>query len=136
MSKDLSDTKDLSPEEAYEQLNSLLKEQLNVSLDEIIDNLSASVKAKSNEIAEQFFNIAPHGDYGLLLEDKKEMSNFIASEACLPQHWVLKAMVNDKNESTRFIFANDAVDDGKTFKGYVIVNSAGRILHSFAQAEE
>jgi len=136
MSKKLPDTKDLTPEEAYEQLNSLLKEQLNVSLDEIIDNLSLSVKAKATEIAEQFFNIAPHGDYSLLLEDKKDMADFIAGEACVPRHWVLKAMINDKNESTRFIFANDAVDDGKTFKGYVIVNSSGRILHSFAQAEE
>jgi len=136
MSENLLNKEDLTEEEAYEALNVLLKEQLNISLDDIIAALSEAVKSRAAEIAEQFFNIAPNGDYSLLLEDKKEMADFISSEAYAQEHWILKAMVNDKNQTTRFIFANDAVDDGKTFKGYVIVNSSGRILHAFGQAEE
>jgi len=122
--------------DSYDALNQILKEQLNISLDDMIDALTESVKSNSKELAGQFVNIAPKGDYSLLLEDKEKMAEFLATEASQPQYWIIKSMANDRNQSTRFVFSNDAVDDGTTFKGYVIVNAAGVIKHAFAQGEE
>jgi len=125
-----------SIEEKLSKLNSLLKEHLNISLEDMAEALKLSVKANASELSEQFINIAPLGDYSLLMDDKVKMAEFLANEACEAKYWAYHSMANDKNESTRFIFRNDAVDDGTTFRGYVIVNSAGRILHAFSQAEE
>jgi hypothetical protein len=128
--------KELAKASSWDELNQQLKEQLNISLDDMILALSVSVQEHSAELAEQFINIAPLGDYGELMDDKAKMSEFLKTEAHKPEHWVVFGMASDKNEITRFIFSNDAVDDGETFKGYVLVNSAGTIKHAFAQAEE
>lgn len=131
-----SELKKLVESKSWEDLNAMILDVFKVSLDDMSKALSTAVEANSDEIAKQFINIAPLGDYGLLMEDPSKMSEFLKTEAHKPEHWIVSSLVPEKTGYTRFIFNNDAVDDGTTFVGYVTVNAKGQIKHAFAQAEE
>jgi hypothetical protein len=113
----------------------IIKEKLGLSVDELKQRLSSYVVANAEELTLTLVNIAPLGDYSKLLEDNDGMAEFLKSEAHKVEHWKLNKIspsdVNDKLLS--FEFANDSIDDGESFQGFVFVSFQGKIRHAFAQ---
>ena len=130
--------KTLAEASSVKDFNKKLKKLCHVSLIEIQQALSAAVQNTADEVAKEFINVAPLGDYSLLIEDHLKIAEFLKTEAHKPEHWLVYGLASgdDEKEFTKFVFMNDAVDDGTTFKGYVLIDKKGGIKHAFAQAEE
>lgn len=113
----------------------LIKEKLGVSFDEMKQALSVYVASHGEELALEMVNIAPLGDYGNLLEDNDSMAEFFKSEAHKVEHWVLESVrPSDVNENLiSFQFRNNSIDDGESFQGFVFVSLQGKIKHAFGQ---
>lgn len=134
MINDIADL-NLSQEDSLEVISSKLKEKLEIDLDTITQALSSFVRDNSNELANDFVNIIPYGDYGNILEDNEFMSNFLKEEASKIDNWTLYSISqSDVNpELIQFIFSNKSVDDGDVFEGHVFLSKHGKIKHVFTQ---
>jgi hypothetical protein len=135
-SNQISDLKDLANTLSLEELDAKIKDNYGISLSEMAGALSVTVQERADEIVQGFMNIAPMGDYSKLLLDYPLMAQFLREEAHKPEHWQVYGLMAQDNGHIEFVFSNDSVDDGETFKGYVLINSKGDIKHVFAQAEE
>lgn len=118
-------------------LEKIIKDNLNVSLEELKNSLSSYVVASAEELTHEFVNIAPLGDYSKLLEDNDSMAEFLKSEAHKAEHWKLTEIkLSDVNNSLiSFVFRNESIDDGDVFKGFVFTSAEGKVKHAFAQGE-
>jgi len=127
----------LDKADSIEEVEKKIQEMLGVSVLEMRQALSSYVLDKAEDLTHEFVNVAPMGDYGKLLEDNDSMADFFKTEAHKTEHWLLKEVApSDVNkELITFRFANDAVDDGDIFTGFVYVSMLGKIKHAFAQGE-
>lgn len=118
-----------------------VKEKLNLTLEDLLQPIFNYINENSNELVKDTSNIAPHGDYGLLLETDEEMSSFL-KETCQIEYWKLYSIIADKSKDederplVQFNFVCIAVDDGNTFKGFTYTNYNGKILHAFAHGDD
>jgi hypothetical protein len=126
--------------EEYEEEKVALKiqEKLGTSLFQMKETISAYVIAHAEELTLEFPNIAPLGDYGKLIENNDDMTEFLKTEGHKPEHWKLHTiLLSDVNkELLSFHFWNTGVDDGTTFQGFCFTTKTGKIKHVFAQVEE
>jgi len=134
----VSDFKELDllvTDESPEQWDAKVQEKLGLSFADMKNALSQYVKDKAEKLALTFINIAPFGDYDLLIEDNDGMVNFLKTEACKPEHWSIESVYNNpKNPSLlQFTFYCTVIDDNDIFKGHVYVSKTGSIRHAFAQ---
>ena len=132
----------ISPEEQakqwLDQIESCIKEKLDVTFDMLKQSLSEYVVAHAEELTHEFVNIAPFGDYAKLLEDNDGMAEFLKTEAHKPEHWRLLGITPSdyKKNLISFQFSNKSVDDGDVFDGFVYVSFEGKIRHAFAQGND
>jgi hypothetical protein len=131
----IEDIKDLELDiaEGTEDIDKRIQEKLGLSIQDLKEYLSKWVSDNSFEIASTLINIAPHGDYGELMEDEEKMAMFLKSEI-KTDSWELQC-VSCVQSMLQFSFLSSAIDDGETFKGYVIVNFLGKIMHAFCQGD-
>jgi hypothetical protein len=133
----VSDFKELGflNDETPEQWDSKLQEKLGLSVADMKTALSKYINDKAEELSVTFVNIAPFGDYGLLIEDHEEMAKFLREEATKAENWHLESSCNNPDNASllQFTFYCTAVDDGDIFKGHVYVSKSGAIRHVFAQ---
>lgn len=117
-----------------EQLSSIIKEKIGITLIELKEFLSEQVKNRVEEIVLDLINIVPYGNYAKLIEDNNGMIEFIKTEAIKIDNWRLESIHLPKNEALiQFKFTNTAIDEGDTFEGSVYVSKSGKIRHAFAQ---
>ena len=112
------------------KLDDYLHEKLGVRMATLTAPLETYVKDKAEELSLDIANIAPHGDYGKLLEDNESMTNFLREDASKPENWKLEMIRSEKagqQSLLQFVFINDAIDDGTSFKGYVFINKSGKM---------
>lgn len=138
----------LSPEQAaewekylteYLGIEIILLEDIMNRRDEIKTSLNLPLQNKAEELSMELTNIAPHGNYEVLLEDNDSMANFLKTEAAQTERWKMDGMepCRDNPALIKFNFINKAVDDGTTIKGFVFLSKkTGKIRHSFVQSEE
>lgn len=79
----------LDPKDEMSTIEQKIKEKLDINLSTMKDALSNFVKTKSNDLAQDFINIIPYGDYSKLLEDTGAISQFLQEEACKIENWSL-----------------------------------------------
>jgi len=134
----LDDLLGLVDDDTAETVGIKVQEKLGLTMETIKEALSKATIERAEEFTLEFPNIAPMGDYEKLIEDNDGMAEFLKNEAHKPEHWKLVGLkISDvKKDLISFIFANMAVDDGTTFKGFVFVSTTGKIKHAFAQVEE
>jgi len=114
-----------------------IKEKLGISFTDMTNALSEYVISHAEELARDFVNIAPFGDYSKLLEDNDSMREFLKNEAHKPEHWLISSISPSdlKKDLISFNFINKSVDDGDIFQGFVYVSFGGKIKHAFAQGD-
>lgn len=128
---------ELETADSIESVETKIQEKLGLTVQEMKAALSSAVIQNADELATEFVNIAPLGDYSKLLEKPSDMAEFLRDEANKLEHWQLSG-VNVTEEGKKlltFNFANDSVDDGDVFQGFVYVSFDGKIKHAFAQGE-
>lgn len=129
--------KDIPLDEAKkpEDIDKVLQEHLNVSLAQCAEALSVSLQDRAEEFVEELVTVAPHGDYGKLIEGSEAILKFLKEEAYKPENWVLELLGvrSEKDQLVELIFLNKAVDDGDMLKGYVFIGLSGTIRHAFPQ---
>lgn len=126
-----------------EQLDNLdlvqteVEKKLGLTITSMKEALQAWVTTNADELAKEFTNIAPLGDYTKMMEEPGKMSEFLKTEASKLEHWQLTAIykTDEKSSLLTFNFSNDAVDDGDLLQGFVYVSFQGKIKHAFAQGE-
>ena len=133
----IEEFKDLELEEKdkEEDIDRKVQEKLGISLAEIRKALSVSVQERAEEIVGGMINLAPHGDYDKLTEDKAEMAKFLRTEAHELEHWKLNYMDMKSDGLLHFAFLNSAIDEGDNFTGSVFVSKNGKIRHAFAYGD-
>jgi len=128
---------ELLPDDKQEDIERKVQEKLGVTFQQMYIQLAEYIKSNVDEIVSELVNIAPHGNYELLIEDedKEGMKQFLLSDVVKPENWNLdRFKVSDSND-IKFIFSSKAVDDGDTFKGFVLVSFTGKIKHAFCHGE-
>lgn len=122
----------------WNKIDLKLKEKLNLGLDDIKASITTYVSSHAEDLALQLPNIAPNGDYGKLLEDNDDMSDFLKKETAQPENWILNTISeHDQHKSLiSFEFLTKTVDDGKTLRGLSFVSKAGIIRHAFVSVNE
>lgn len=124
----------------HKRIDARIQEKLGLSFEQLKSQLSDYTVAHAEEIAQEFPNMAPLGDYSKFIEDNDGMADFLKSEAHKPEHWHIEKIKNSDHKAMPkmviFGFGNNAVDDGSTFKGFIYVSFEGKIKHAFSQAEE
>jgi hypothetical protein len=128
---------ELETADSIESVETKIQDKLGISVQKMKEALSASVVQNADELATEFVNIAPLGDYSKMLEEPSDMAEFLRDVANKVEHWQLSG-VNVTEEGKKlltFNFANDSVDDGDIFQGFVYVSFEGKIKHAFAQGE-
>lgn len=118
-----------------EQWEKQFQEKLGISTETLLKAISDWTIANSEELAKEFVNIAPNGDYAKLIEDKSGMATFLRNEASHPQHWKLVEAKADHN-LLAVMFDNQIVDEGASLRGFVYVGKSGKIRHAFAQNQD
>ena len=124
--------------DTIESVEAKVQEKLGITVQEMKEALSVSVSQYAEILAStEFVNIAPLGDYGALIEDNDGMAEFLRTEAHKPEHWQLSGVnvTEDGKKLLTFNFANDSVDDGDVFQGFVYVSFDGKIKHAFSQGD-
>lgn len=133
----ISDFKELEflNNETLEQWDAKLQEKLGMSVLDMKQALSKYVQNKAEELSLTFVNIAPFGDYSLLIEDNDNIAEWLKNEGSKPDNWQLESAYNNPDNPSllQFIFNCTAVDDGDLFKGHVYISKSGSIRHAFAQ---
>lgn len=125
----------LSPDDDEEKIGNKLKDKLGVSLDDVKKYLCEHLFTNADSIANELMNIAPHGDYEKLIEDAPGMADFLKTEVVKPEYWSLSYIDNIHEQVFQLVFFSSAVDDGETFKGYVVMNFSGKIMHAFCNGD-
>jgi hypothetical protein len=125
-------SKGLEKEELREKLNSLLRENLNISLVEMEEALNVALVKQAEELTLDLPNIAPFNDYQKLLEDNDQMAEFLKTQAAESKNWDIFRIELDVKELLKFSFHNLAVDDGTSLIGLVFVSKGGKIRHAFS----
>lgn len=127
----------LSKTETEEQIDLEIKEKLGISLMEIKQAICFYTEIHCEELSKQFRNIAPNGNYSLLMEDESKMAVFIKEECSKVESWKLIEVKSSEKDSEllEFIFINSFVDDGESMNGYAYVGAAGKIRHAFSCGE-
>lgn len=136
MIENFSDLGLLPTDEEEEDIDKKVQEKLGVSLLVMKENLAKylSLDDHVDEIVGNLINIAPYGDYSELMEDILPMSLFIKSDVAKVENWKLEG-IHVIHQSLQFVFVSTAVDDGDSFKGFVLVSFSGKIQHAFCQGE-
>lgn len=131
-------TKEIFSREYLAAIDKCLNEKLDVSLAQCRDLLSAYTVENSMRLTQEFVNIAPHGDFGMLLEDMDSMSDFLAKDGHKAEYWKFKDIkLTDGYKNLLTIhFQNSAVDNGDVFDGFVYVSFSGKIRHAFTQGND
>lgn len=125
-------------EEYVELIQNIAQDIFKISFDEMKQTLCSFVDNHAEELSRQFINIAPFGDYDLLMESNDEMTSFLRQEATKLENWhIMSLFPSDVNKGLmEFIFVSSVCgDDDEEFKGFVYVNDSGKIKHAFAQGE-
>lgn len=129
--------KDISFDDAkkVEDIDKILQDNLHVSLAQCTEALANSLQERAEEFVEELVSVAPHGDYGKLLEGPDAILKFLKEEAYKPEHWSLEMLGarDEKDQIVELVFQNKAIDDGDMLKGYVFVGLSGTIRHAFPQ---
>ncbi len=114
-------------------IDKILKEELNISLDDCSKALHDSLYERADELFEDIINLAPYGNYDKMMEDPEEISSFLKDEACDLENWKIDFIELEKKEDKllKLTFLNKAVDDGDILKGYVFIGLSGKIRHAF-----
>lgn len=118
-----------------EQWSLQFQEKLGLNIETLQAAIGEWVISHSEELAKEFVNIAPNGDYSKLLEDKESMAAYLKAEASHPQHWKLVEAKADHN-LLAVMFDNQIVDEGASLRGFVYVGKSGKIRHAFAQNQD
>jgi len=126
---------DLTKEDEAEDIEKKVKEKLGLSFRVMCERLSDYINDNVDLIMEDMINIAPYEDYDLLIEDADGMVEFLKTEVVKEENWKLEGVKSMNEQALQFQFASTAVDDGETFKGFVVVSFAGKIQHAFCQGE-
>ncbi len=118
-----------------EDIDKLLQQHLNVSLAQCGEALSASLQERAEEFAGELTSVAPHGDYGKLMENPEDIAKFLREDAAKPERWSLEFLEykKEKDQLIELVFSNTAVDDGDNLKGFVFIGLSGKIRHAFPQ---
>jgi len=108
------------------QVSSKIQEKLGISLLEMKEVLSKSVRDRAEEMTLELTNIAPFGNYDKMIEDNDGMADFLKTEAHKVENWNLYGIeVSPMNkELLSFIFKNPSIDDGEVFEGFVFVSKS------------
>lgn len=119
------------------KLNDKLTEKLGISLTEVKQALSDSLKNGADALSLDMLNVAPYDDYGEFLEDAPSIAEFLKTEATKLENWQFKSLSQDPRDKNllKFKFYSKAVDEGKTLGGLVFITKSGKIKHAFAQNE-
>lgn len=127
----------LEPHNILEEVEPKIQDKLGITIQEMKAAIGVSVIENADELATEFVNIAPLGDYSKLLEDNESMAEFLKTEAYKEEHWHLTGIriLDEKKKLLTFYFSNDSVDDGELFQGFAYVSFEGKIKHAFAQGE-
>lgn len=111
-----------------------LQEKLGLKIVDLQNSIGEWINKNAEELAQEFVNIAPSGDYGALIEDNDGLASYLKQEAAKPEYWEMAGVVSCADPNMiKFTFDCTIVDDGDTFKGFVFVSKSGKIRHSFAQ---
>ena len=134
MINSLSDL-ELTPQDDLDTIESKIKEKLGINFSFLKESLSTFVKDNAPSLAKDTLNIIPYGDYGNLLENFEEISNFLQKEACKIDNWQISYITPSDlyPELIQFVFDNSSIDEGDNFQGYVFVSKQGKVKHVFAQ---
>lgn len=124
----------LDPQDKIEKIDEKIKDKLGLSLFDLKSKICESLLKKVEKISSEFTTIAPHGDYGKMLEGQEYIAEFLKSEASKPEFWALEyIMLSDVYANIiEFVFDCSAIDDGDALKGYIYVTFSGKIKHAFA----
>jgi len=122
-------------DEEPEDVDKKIQDKLGISLQKMREALSDYINDNVDLIIEDMINIAPYEDYEKLIEDQAGMVSFLKEEVVKEENWRLEMIRCTNQQAIHFRFLSAAVDDGTTFKGVVIVNFSGKILHAFCQGE-
>jgi hypothetical protein len=128
----------LKDEHKIEEVEAILQEKMGIKLDDLRQAIGNYVQSHSEEMSQQFNNIAPLGDYSNLLEDRDSMSFFLKDEAFKNEHWKLfqiEPHTVHKN-LLHFTFKNSAIDDGNTCRGFAFVSLSSKLRHAFARGDD
>jgi hypothetical protein len=132
--------KDLNVEnpQIWEKIDSILKEKLNISLEEIKKFLTVYVASHAEELSLNLPNIAPYGDYSKLIEDNDLMADFLKNEAVRPENWILFSISDHETHShlLRFEFVCNAINDAETLSGIIFISKAGIVRHAFVKVND
>lgn len=123
-----------------EHIQKNIQEKLGINLDGLKQSLSDYVVANADELATQFVNISPHGDWSKMIEDTPKMAEFLRTEGHKSENWNFVSLseqdVSKDNNLLAFRFENKSVDEGDVFKGLVLVSFQGKIKHAFAHGDD
>lgn len=126
---------ELKNEDTLDHLDAKLKDKLGIDISTMVSLLSTFVIDKAPELAGDFINIIPYGEYDKMIEESADITKFLAEEASKPDNWSLYAITpsNVNSELIQFIFNNSSIDEGDLFQGHVFVNKSGKVRHVFTQ---
>lgn len=128
---------DLDPtdKELPVKLNAIIVEKLGISVDELKERMSKYLVDHAEDLTVEIPNIAPLGDFGNLIEDNEGMAQFLKTEACKLEHWILCGIseVDKPLRMLRFDFACTAVDDGESCTGKIFLGMNGKIKHAMVE---
>ncbi len=133
--KEIIDTLDLVSGAGVEAWEKQIQEKLGLKILDLQNAICSYIKNHVDDVAIDFPNIAPKGDYGNLLEDNESMCLFLKEECSKAECWLLMGARTSTERSNliQFLFDCSAVDDGESLKGFVYVSKDGKIRHAFAQ---
>jgi len=126
---------DLTKEDEAEDIERKVKEKLGLSFNQMHESLANYINDNVDIVVADMINVAPYGDYGELIEDIGGMVDFLKLEVIKPENWKLEGIKSMNEQALQFRFSSDAVDDGDTFKGFVVVSFTGKIQHAFCHGE-
>jgi hypothetical protein len=115
-----------------------LKSKMGVEISILQNAISSWTKENAVELAQDFPNLSPKGDYGNILFDPEEIIKFLQTTAIEdPSVWNLRYASFPEVPGTeecrlQLTFFNKNVDDGKALRGIVFLNKLGKIVHAFS----
>jgi hypothetical protein len=127
----------LEDSDTLEEIYKKIQDGLGISVYDMRAALSKYVVDKAEELAKDFVNIIPFGDYDRIIEDYKPIVAFLRDHASKEDNWELYSatLCETNNTLISFYFKNLSVDDGEALSGFVYVSFSGKIKHTFAQGE-
>jgi hypothetical protein len=127
----------IEKEEQISHLDKLIKEKLGHDFEEMKIMLSKYLSENTEKSIEDVVNIAPHGKYADLIEDRSKMVEFVKQLSQSTDHWVIRSINSipsgdeDQNDALSLAFYSKGIDEGDVLKGVVIIGFNERILHTF-----